>query len=239
LYPSFDSKALSESREDLIQSLKLDGVLKSKVVEDSIRAIPREKFLWHGTPNFLAYADEPQFLGDTGQTISAPHMVVMMLEELEITTGSKILEIGGGSGYEAALLGWISAGGKSNQILVLSIERDGRLVDFARNNIATVGLSKIVNVVEGDGTLGYPQECADELYDRIIVAAGARRIPSFLKTQLKTGGLLLVPVGGLGYQRLVKLRKVRSADGSILYEEKKLVDCMFVPLIGQDQPPLS
>ena len=235
MYPSFDSKALSESCEDLIQSLKLEGVLKSKVVEDSIRAIPREKFLWHGTPNFLAYADEPQFLGDTGQTISAPHMVVMMLEALEITPGSKILEVGCGSGYQAALLGWIASRGKSDQ-LVVSIERDGRLVEFARNNIAEVGLSKIVGVVEGDGTLGYPQGCEDELYDRIIVAAGARRIPLFLKKQLETGGILLVPVGGVAYQKLLKIRKRRLADGSISFDERSLVDCMFVPLVGHDQP---
>ena len=233
LYPGYDAKDLSESREDLIRSLKLEDLVKSNIIEEAIRAIPREKFLWQGTPPFLAYADEPQLLGDTGQTISAPHMVVMMLEELEITPGSKILEIGCGSGYEASLLGWIASRGKSNEMLVLSIERDGRLVEYARNNIASVGLSKIVNVVEGDGTLGYPQECEDELYDRIIVAAGARRIPSFLKTQLKTGGLLLIPVGGLEYQKLVKLRKIRAADGSISYEEKKLIDCMFVPLVGQ------
>ncbi|MHB2037631.1 MAG: protein-L-isoaspartate O-methyltransferase [Nitrososphaerales archaeon] len=235
MYPGYDSKALSESREELIRSLKLEGVLKSKVVEDAIRAIPRDKFLWQGTPTFLAYADEPQLLGDTGQTISAPHMVVMMLEALEITPGSKILEVGCGSGYQAALLGWIASRGKSDQ-LVVSIERDGRLVEFARNNIAEVGLSKIVDVVEGDGTLGYPQECEDELYDRIIVAAGARRIPLFLKKQLETGGILLVPVGGVAYQKLLKIRKRRLADGSISFDERSLVDCMFVPLVGHDQP---
>jgi len=237
LYSGFDSKALSESREDLIRSLKIEGILKSKVVEDSIRAIPRDNFLWHGTPTFLAYADEPQPLGETGQTISAPHMVVMMLEELEITPGLKILEIGCGSGYQAALLGWIASRGKSGERLVVSIERDERLVKFARNNIARIGLANVVTVVEGDGTLGYPQECADELYERIIVAAGARRIPTFLKKQLKTGGILLAPVGGVLYQKLLKIRKTRSANGSVSFAEKKLIDCMFVPLIGQDQPP--
>ena len=119
--------------------------------------------------------------------------------------------------------------------LVVSVERDERLVEFARKNIAAVRLSKEVTVVAGDGTMGYPQESKEEIYDRIIVAAGARRVPAFLKKQLKTGGILLVPLGGVAYQKLLKIRKRRSRDGSISFEEKNLVDCMFVPLIGQDQ----
>jgi len=236
LYSGFDSEGLSESREDLIQSLRNEGLLKSRGIEDAIRAIPRDQFLWPGTPPFLAYADEPQALGDTGQTISAPHMVVIMLEALKISPGLKILEVGCGSGYEAALLGWIvSRGIRHETPLVVSVERDEKLVEFARKNIAAVGLSKEVTVVAGDGTMGYPQESEEEIYDRIIVAAGARRVPAFLKKQLKVGGVLLVPVGGLAYQKLLKIRKRRSADGSILFDEKGLVDCMFVPLIGQDQ----
>ena len=237
MYSGYDSEGLVESREDLIKSLKEEGILKSKVVEDAIRAIPRDQFLWRGTPGFLAYADEPQILGNTGQTISAPHMVVIMLEELEIVAGQRILEVGCGSGYEAALLGWIASRGMNQESsIVVSVERDERLVEFARKNIAGVGLSNERTVVAGDGTLGYPQSADEELYDRIIVAAGARKVPSFLKKQLKTGGILLVPVGGVAYQKLLKIRKKRLKDGTISFEEKSLVDCMFVPLVGQDQP---
>lgn len=237
MYTGYGSEGLSESREDLIQSLKNERILKSKIIEDAIRAVPREQFLWRNTPEFLAYADEPQVLGDTGQTISAPHMVVIMLEALEIESGLKILEIGCGSGYEAALLGWIvSKDANLEEALVVSIERDERLAEFATKNIARAGLSKVVNVVLGDGTLGYPQTTEEELYDRIIVAAGARRIPSFLKKQLKNGGTLLVPVGGMTYQTLIKVHKKRLADGSSSFEEKRLVDCMFVPLVGEGTP---
>ncbi|MDG6906516.1 MAG: protein-L-isoaspartate O-methyltransferase [Nitrososphaerota archaeon] len=230
------SESLSESREELIQSLKNEGILKSKVIVDALIAIPREKFLWGGTPEFLAYSDEPQTLGETGQTISAPHMVVIMLEELDIRSGQKILEIGCGSGYEAALLGWIVSQGKApREGNVVSVERNETLVEIATRKIVDLGLSKFVNVVLGDGTLGFPPGNKGELYDRIIVAAGARKVPSLLKSQLKSGGLLLIPVGGSSYQKLLRIRKKRSSEGSISYEEEGLVDCMFVPLIGQDQ----
>lgn len=229
----FDQQRLEESRDDLINALKRQGVLKSKLVEDAIRAIPREGFLWPETPNFLAYADEPQGLGGTGQTISAPHMVVIMLEELELASGLRILEVGAGSGYNAALLGWICSRGEQSKVFVTSIERDERLAEFARNNIKKIDLSEYVEVIAGDGSLGYPQELKSEMYDRIIVAAAASKIPFFLEAQLKTGGLLLVPVGGSSYQKLLKIRKVKMDDGTVKFNQKSVIDCMFVPLIGQ------
>jgi protein-L-isoaspartate(D-aspartate) O-methyltransferase len=235
LYSGYGSESLSESREELIQSLKDEGILRSKIIEDAVRAIPREQFLWRGTPKFLAYADEPQMLGDTGQTISAPHMVVIMLEELDVHPGLKILEIGCGSGYEAALLGWIVSRGKIHETPVVSVERDERLVNFATKNVANLGLDRSVSVVLGDGTLGFPQNSTEELYDRIIVAAGARCIPVALKTQLKSGGVLLVPVGGTAYQKLLRIRKKKLPENKVSFTEEGLVDCMFVPLVGQDQ----
>ncbi|MGI0092019.1 MAG: protein-L-isoaspartate O-methyltransferase family protein [Nitrososphaerales archaeon] len=233
MVPNFDIK---ESRDQLILSLKSEGILKSKLVEDAIRAVPRERFLWKGTPNFLAYADEPQPLGRTGQTISAPHMVVMMLEELELKSELRVLEIGTGSGYNAALVGWITSQGrkKTDSRLVFSIERDLELVEFAKRNIESVGLGSLVEIIAGDGSLGYPPGSEMELYDRILVTAGAPKVPSFLKKQLKTDGILEVPVGGSTYQKLLKIIKKNPKDGKQAFEETKLVDCMFVPLVGQD-----
>ena len=169
----------------LIESLRDEGILKSKSVEEALLAVPREEFIWPGTPASIAYQDEPILLDETGQTISAPHMIVMMLEEFDLSTGLKVLEIGCGSGYNAALISHIVSRGvpKSVEPLVVSVERDPSLVAFARQNIERAKLSEFCKVVEGDGSLGYPQESSDELYDRIMVTAGAPHIPVFLKKQ--------------------------------------------------------
>jgi protein-L-isoaspartate(D-aspartate) O-methyltransferase len=231
---------LIESRSRLIRSLKGEGILKSALVEEALQNVPREKFIWRDTPESYAYADEPLSLGETGQTISAPHMVVIMLEELELKPGLKVLEIGCGSGYNAALMAYIvSKGikktGEMKEPLVISVERDERLVEFARRNIESVPeLSGVVKVAVGDGSLGYPQSSKLEMYDRITVTAGAPRIPAYLKYQLKTGGILLVPVGGFAFQTLVKLRKSIGKNGKPEFDEKKLMECMFVPLVGMD-----
>ncbi len=228
----YTPEELARDREALINSLKREGILKSKSIEGAFRAIPRERFLWPGSPPYLAYSDEPQPLGDTGQTVSAPHMVAIMLEELELAPGMKVLEVGCGSGYNAALLGWLVSRDKPGKQLVTSIERDERLVKFARENISRIELSSIVEIVVGDGSLGYPEASEDEMYDRIVVTAGARQVPPFLKRQLDTGAILLVPVGPSSIQKLLKIRKKRTDEG-VKYEEQRLTDCMFVPLVSQ------
>ena len=217
----------------MIESLKRQGVLKSKAVEDALSSVPREEFVWKSsTPISLSYIDEPLPLGSTGQTMSAPDIVVMMLEELELEPGHKVLEIGTGSGYNAALITKIVSGNhKADEgPLVISVERNPDLARFARDNLQRVGLSGLVLVVEGDGSLGYPQQSTEEIYDRTIVTAGAPRVPMFLKKQLKIGGVLVAPIGGTAYQRLVKLHKL----GKDKFSEQKLIECMFVPLIGED-----
>lgn len=200
-----------------------------------MRSIPREEFLWDRGERSLAYLDEPLALGDTGQTISAPHMVAIMLEELELESGLNVLEVGGGSGYNAALMACIVSGDKRifQEKPVVTIERSSRLARFARENIARVGLSDYVEVVEGDGTLGYPQEKDEELYDRIIVTAGAPRVPTFLKSQLKSGGIIEVPVGGMISQTLVKMRK-KGHGTKARFDQTDVIGCMFVPLVGSE-----
>ena len=231
----YDSN-LGGSREDLIAALKRQGILKTKIVEDAIRAVPRQKFLWPGTAQFLAYTDEPQGLGDTRQTISAPHIVVIMHEELELQPGLRILEIGTGSGYNTALMGWIVTRGQSGnkEPLVVSIERDERLADFARHNIEKVDLADAVQLVLGDGSLGFPQGSKEEKYDRIIVTASAPRIPVFLKYQLRRGGIMEVPVGQTFSQSLMKLTKKEKINKDTYFEKKKIIECSFVPLLGED-----
>jgi protein-L-isoaspartate(D-aspartate) O-methyltransferase len=218
----------------LLASLKRQGTLKTKAVEEALLSVPREKFLWNKRDAALAYLDEPLSLGDSGQTISAPHMVVMMLEELSLKHGMRVLEIGAGSGYNAALMAHIvSEGPMAPEKLVTTIERDPILVRFARENIARAGFSEIVDVIESDGTLGYPPRSDREFYDRIVVTAGAPHVPEFLKLQLKERGILLIPVGNRWTQTLLRLEKTGHGK-SASFREKQVVECMFVPLVGAD-----
>jgi protein-L-isoaspartate(D-aspartate) O-methyltransferase len=232
------SAELSKARDTLIGSLKAEGILKSKVVEDAIRAVRKEDFLWEGDPEYLAYLDQPLSLGDTGQTISAPHMIVIMLEALELISGQKVLEIGTSSGYNAALMAQIVSQNTSKvECLVTSIERNRKLVEFAKRNLDRAGLSKIVNVVLGDGSLGYPAKSDTPIYDRITVTAAAPKIPDFLLKQLKPNGVLLAPVGNITYQSLRKIRKTIKKEGNkekSSFESQEMVECMFVPLIGEE-----
>jgi protein-L-isoaspartate(D-aspartate) O-methyltransferase len=219
----------------LVQSLKLQGVLKSSAVEQAFLNVPREEFIWQRDSTDIAYVDEPLALGETGQTISAPSMVAIMLEELELGPGMRVLEVGTGSGYNAALLGSIVGRKVSNEPNVISIERDPKLGTFAENNLRRVNMADYVKVVVGDGTLGYPARSEEELYDRIIVTAGAPEIPHYLNLQLKIGGIMEIPVGNIGVQTLVKLRKVPDPANHRRHRMKRedIVGCMFVPLIGE------
>jgi protein-L-isoaspartate(D-aspartate) O-methyltransferase len=225
-----------DPRSALIATLKRENILKSKVVEEAFLNVKREEFVWEGYAS-EAYIDEPLPLGDTGQTISAPHMVAIMLEEAEFFPGMKVLEVGTGSGYNAALIAYIVSKGMNKdsieEPLVITIERNGKLAEYARENLQRAGFEKIVNVIEGDGSVGYPQESEEMIYDRIIVTAGAPFIPPYFEKQLKIEGLLLIPLGRNQFQTLVKAKKVKSSNGSTELKKQKLMPVMFVPLVGQ------
>lgn len=167
-----------------------------------------------------AYVDTPLPIGE-GQTISAPHMVAIMAEQLELKDGMKVLEIGAGSGYHAAVCAEI-VGTEGH---IYTIERISELAAFAEKNLARTGYGKNVTVIFADGTRGLPEHAP---YDRIFVAAGAPDIPSPLTEQLADGGKLLVPVGGRFYQDLIRVQK----RGQKLVKEN-LGGCVFVPLIGE------
>jgi len=207
-----------EERKSLVEKLKSEGYIRSEAVEKAMLNVKRHEFIpeWQ---KVQAYRDVPLFIGH-GQTISAPHMVALMTENLDLKEDSKVLEIGSGSGYQAAIIAEIVTKGR-----IYSIERISGLVDFAQWNLARAGY-KNVHVFYGEGTLGYKEESP---YDRIIVTAGAPRIPDALTKQLKNGGKLLIPVGGRAYQELKLVEKM----GKKLNIEN-LGGCMFVPLVGEE-----
>ena len=197
----------------------LDG-MRGRINEsilDAMSRVPRELFV----PEQLrdrAYEDTPLPIG-LGQTISAPHMVAIMSDLLDIRPGMKILEVGGGSGYHAAVLAALTG----PQGRVYSVERMADLAAAARRNLQAAGIEN-VTVVEGDGSLGLPEHAP---YDRISVAASAPKIPEPLKEQLQVGGKMVLPVGGGSQELILVTRK-----NGLLAEEKMGV--IFVPLIGKE-----
>lgn len=208
---------MMEERIRLIENLKKYGYLRSKKVEDAMLAVKREDFVPDHMRN-LAYKDTPLEIG-FGQTISAPHMVALMCEELELDKGLKVLEIGAGSGYHAAIISKI-IGEKGK---VYTVERIPELVEFAKNNLKKAGI-KNVEVILGDGSLGLPEHAP---YDRIFVTCSAPDIPQPLVEQLKEGGILLIPVGRT-FSILIKGRK---RHGKL--EKREICECAFVPLVGK------
>jgi len=210
---------LEYERNRLVDDLKMRGYVTSKAVEDAMKRVPREEFL----PAELreeAYIDSPLPIGE-GQTISAPHMVAIMAENLDLKPGQKILEVGTGSGYHAAVCAEVIAPDGH----IYSIERITSLASFAEDNLRRTGYSRLVTVISGDGSKGLPDHAP---YDRIFVAAGAPDIPSPLTAQLAHGGKLLVPVGTRWYQDLIKVTR----KGAKL-EKENLGGCVFVPLVGE------
>lgn len=206
-----------ERNKGLVEALKREGLIRTKVVERAFLKIPRHLFV----PEELideAYVDSPLPIG-SGQTISAPHMVAIMLELLELKRGQKVLEVGAGSGWNACLMAEIVG----NSGKVYSVERIPEIAQFARRNVEKLGLGNVFIIV-GDGTLGYPDEMP---YDRIIVTAASPRIPKPLVDQLKEKGILLLPVGDRYCQKLIKLKKNRRPEIS------EHGYCFFVPLIGK------
>lgn len=206
---------LAKKKNELISSLVESGVLHSPAVIAAFKIIPRERFVPAGMRKH-AYANEPLPIG-RGQTISQPLTVAVMTEALDARSGMRVLEVGTGSGYQAALLAHIV--GKKGK--VISTERITELAKLARKNLASANI-KNVEVVEWDGTRGYDKESP---YDRIIVTAAAPSVPEPLIKQLKPGGRLVIPVE----DELWLVHK--HASGKVHHE--MLGFYAFVPLIGE------
>ena len=202
------------NREQLLGSL--EGYVKESVITAMSR-IPRELFLPVALKS-RAYDDTPLPIGQS-QTISAPHMVAIMCDLLDLKPGMTVLEVGGGSGYHAAVMAaMIGPDG-----MVYSVERRPQLVAAAKRNLEKAGVTS-VTMIEADGSLGLPEHAP---YDRISVAATAPRVPEPLKQQLRVGGKMVIPVGR-DYQDLYLVTR----KNGFCVEEKMGV--IFVPLIGEE-----
>lgn len=183
----------------------------------AMRSVPRELFVPEHLRS-LAYDDGPLPIGE-GQTISQPYIVALMTEALELKGGERVLEIGAGSGYAAAVLAQIAA-------KVITIERHRGLCEKAAKALSNSGIDN-VSVQCADGTKGWPAEAP---YDAIVVTAGGPAAPQTLKEQLAIGGRLVIPVGRHEtIQSLVRIRRT----GEDAFSEEKLSDVRFVPLIGE------
>jgi len=211
-------------RERVVNYLVELGYVRDEYVIRALKRVPREEFLPEHLKRF-AYVDQPLPIG-YGQTISAIHMVAIMTEELKPRPGDKVLEVGTGSGYQAAVLAEIVAlADPGKRGFVYTIERIPELAEFARRNLEKTGYSQYVKVIVGDGTLGYPDAAP---YDKIIVTAAAPSVPPPLLEQLRVGGRLVIPVGSRFIQRLLIIDK--TEHGLV---KRWSIECVFVPLIGK------
>ena len=192
--------------------------VRSPLVIAAMDTVPREEFL----PSHLreyAYEDTPLPIGEA-QTISQPYIVAFMAEALGLSGGEKVLEIGAGSGYAAAILSRIAGE-------VFTVERIGELAAKASEKLADLGYDN-VHVLHADGTLGWPEHAP---YDAIIVAAGGPEVPRSLKQQLKIGGRMVIPVGtDPRAQELVRVTRVDEDD----FKTEDIADVRFVPLLGEE-----
>ncbi len=215
-----------EKRKRLVEKLKDRGILTKLDVIRAMLIVPRHKFVPKDAES-NAYMDSPLSIG-LGQTISAPHMNAMMCEYLELKEGDKVLEIGTGSGYHAALCAELVASENSEKPgHVFTIERHEELAKNARENFKETGYENTVTVIHGDGTLGYPKEAP---FDKILVtAASPSKIPVPLRDQLKEGGILCIPAGSKSFAQNLYIIKKHGEN----FDSKKITGVRFVPLIGR------
>ena len=204
--------------DKLIEGIKCLEYLKSKKIEEALRKFKREFFVPENLKN-LAYRDFPIAIG-FNQTISQPSTVVAMTEALDAKEGQKILEIGSGSGWQAAILSYL-VGEKG---FVYTIEIIKELAEFSKKNLEKLKI-KNVEVIEGDGSEGLKKKAP---FDRIIVTAACPDIPKPLLEQLKDGGIMVIPVGNLYLQEMYVVKKLK---GKI--EKNSIGSFMFVPLVGK------
>ena len=205
-------------RAQLVERYIAHRGVRSPLVLAAMQSVRREAFLPEEMWEF-AYEDSPLPIAE-GQTISQPYIVAMMTEALELQGGEKVLEIGTGSGYAAAVLSRIAKD-------VYTVERIGQLAQKSADVLSKLGYGN-VHVLHADGTRGWPDHAP---YDAIVVAAGGPQVPESLKSQLKIGGRLVIPVGAdRRLQELVRVVRVSEHD----YTTEELADVRFVPLVGAE-----
>lgn len=200
-----------------MMALLVEHGIRSPVVLNAMAGVPREEFVLTGDRE-RAYADRALPIAAPGQTISQPLMVAVVVEALELHAGDRALDVGTGSGYQAAVMA--ACGAK-----VVSIERLEPLAEEAAERLRRLHYD--VEVITGDGTLGVPDRAP---FDAIAVGAAAPRLPVALARQLTEGGRLVIPIAdGLRAEELTRLRLVGGR-----WQTESLGPCRFVPLIGAD-----
>lgn len=203
-------------REKMIREQIAGRGIEQAAILDAFRAVPREQFVSEGVRQF-AYEDGPLPI-EAGQTVSQPYIVALMISAAGIAPGARVLEIGAGSGYAAAVMSRIARE-------VIALERHSELVELARERMARLGFGN-VRIIEGDGTGGLPSEAP---FEAILCSASGSHVPDALRRQLRVGGLLVMPLGAPdSVQRLVKVTR----RGDELFEQEDLGPVRFVPLIG-------
>jgi len=206
-------------KQRLIDYWRKSGTIKDEKLLKAFEEVPREIFIRNGFEE-EAYGDYPLPIG-SGQTISQPTTVMIMTRALELKEGQKVLEIGTGSGWQAAIIGKIV--GKKGKVITTEIIPE--LAEFAKNNIKKAKINN-VKVINYDGSQGYKKEAP---YDRCIITAACPEIPPLIIEQLKEDGILVAPVGSLAFgQNMIKLKKTSSGT-----ETESLGSFVFVPLKGK------
>jgi len=212
----------SEQRRDMVNRYKRGGYIRSKRVEDAILAVPRESFMMPQYKDY-AYYDQPfPIPGDGRQTISAPYMYPVTYEPLQIEPGQRVLEIGAGSGYGAAIARELVG----PDGLVVAIEINPETHRFAEKNLREAGYDDVL-VILGDGTLGYPPRAP---YDAVSITASTPSIPPPIIEQMTDGGRLVAPLGQASrYGQDLQL--IEKIGGQL--SKKSLMSVVYVPLIGK------
>lgn len=219
MFVRYNSPAVFSDEFEFVRRQMVERQIRDRGIRDdrvlrAMMAIPRHAFVPCGRISD-AYADTPLPIGD-GQTISQPFMVAAMADAVALQGGERVLEIGAGSGYQAAVLSLLARE-------VIAIETLPRLVDIACGRLARLGYAN-VRIIEGDGSLGWEQGAP---YDAIVVSAAAPSVPQPLFDQLAKGGRIVIPVGDAEYQQVLRITK--HANQAV---REQLYDCRFVPLVG-------
>lgn len=202
-------------RDFMVDTQLIPRGIKDRRVLDAMRMVPRHLFV-DDSIQYRAYDDIALPIGE-GQTISQPYMVAIMTELLQLKGDEKVLEIGTGSGYQAAVLAELSRE-------VFTIERVAVLAKRAEERFQSLGYNNIY-VTVGDGTLGWPEKSP---FDRVVITAGSPRIPQPVLEQLSDEGIIVAPIGDYFSQQLTIIKKSKGTLSEQLH-----TPCMFVPLIGE------
>lgn len=210
----------ASQRLDMVERQLARRGISDPAVLDAMRTVPRERFVDPGDTSH-AYDDSALAIAE-GQTVSQPFIVALMLEAAELRRGDRVLEIGAGSGYAAAVIGRIAG-------QVWAVERHARLAEQAVSRWAALGYGNITLRI-GDGTRGWSEQAP---FDAIIVSAAGRAIPVSLQQQLEIGGRMVIPVGDADSQRLLKITRTSGTR----FEEEDLGPVRFVPLVGAEGWP--